>query len=439
MGDDSTLRDFVANELDQREQTGHDVAALRAEAAGADGLDPAALADLLARIESAPRGEFRYVEPDDLDAIEAELEHDPTGAVPLPASLADRVLAAWQGRVAGNMLGKPVEWGDYWTRARLREYLEAADAYPLTDYVPAPEGLRERYDLRPNWTETARGLVNGSSRDDDVDYTILGLHILERYGVDFTTQDVAREWLLRLPFHQTYTAERAAYRNLVEEVPADHAARRRNPYREWIGALIRADIFGYVNPGRPDVAARQAYRDARLSHTANGIYGETWVAALTASALVAGSVREALDRSRLYIPRRSRLAEAVDAVTRIHDDGGTWDDALEDADQRWRGYSWVHTVNNAAVITAGLLWGEGDFTRSIALTVQGGLDTDSNGATVGSVVGAVLGTDGIPAHWVEPLHDTVRSAVFGFDSVSISDLARRTLAVVEASAPVAGS
>ncbi|MFD1719641.1 ADP-ribosylglycohydrolase family protein [Georgenia deserti] len=423
MSDDATMRDYVSNELDQREQTGHDVAALRPEAA-AD-LDQDQLADLLARIEAAPRRSFGYHEPDELTAIEAEFADDPD-EVPAFVS-ADRLLAAWRGRVAGNMLGKPVEWGVYWTRARLREYLEAAGAYPLTDYVPAPAGLRERYELRAdNWEQTTRGHVHGSCRDDDVDYTILGLHLLEKYGHDFTTQDVAEEWLLRLPYHQTYTAERAAYRNLIEEIPAEQAARRRNPYREWIGALIRADIFGYVNPGRPDLAAKQAYRDARLSHVGNGIYGEQWAAALTASALVADSVRQAFDRSVTYIPQRSRLREAVAVVTRIHDDGGTWEEALADADRRWAGYHWVHTVNNAAVIAAALLWGDGDFTRSIALTVQGGLDTDSNGATVGSVVGAVLGTAGIPAHWTDPLEDTVRSAVFGFDGVHISDLARRT-------------
>ncbi|GAA4431677.1 ADP-ribosylglycohydrolase family protein [Georgenia halophila] len=431
MANDATMRDYVDSELDQREQTGHDVEELRAEARRTD-LDTTALADLLERIEAAPRGEFRYVEPDELDDILAETDaHETDGTTPqraaLPEAFSDRMLAAWRGRVAGNMLGKPVEQGEYWTRARLREYLVAADAYPLTDYVPAPDGLRQQYELRPdNWDMTTRGRVDGSCRDDDVDYTVLGLHLLEKYGLDFTTEDVAEEWQLRLPYHQTYTAERAAYRNLIEEIPPSQAARHRNPYREWIGALIRADIFGYVNPGRPDLAVRQAYRDARLSHTGNGIYGEQWAAALTAAALVADDVREAYDRARRYVPRQSRTAEAIDAVTACYERGGTWEEALEDADRRWHGYHWVHTVNNAAVIAAALLWGEGDFTRSIALTVQGGLDTDSNGATVGSVVGAVVGTGGIPAHWTDPLRDTVRSAVFGFDGVTISDLARRT-------------
>ena len=90
-------------------------------------------------------------------------------------------------------------------------------------------------------------------------------------------------------------------------------------------------------------------------------------------------------------------------------------------------YSFVHTVNNAAVVAASLLWGEGDYTRTVGLAVQGGWDTDCNGATAGSVFGAMHGTKALPGNWVEPLNDLVRSAVFGFDNSRISDLAERTL------------
>ena len=88
----------------------------------------------------------------------------------------------------------------------------------------------------------------------------------------------------------------------------------------------------------------------------------------------------------------------------------------------------MHTINNAAVVAAALLWGEGDFTRTIGLAVQGGWDTDCNGATAGSVFGAMHGAEAIPRRWTEPLGDRVRSALFGFDGARISELARRTAA-----------
>lgn len=431
MSEDATTRDSILNELDQLEQTGYDVGELRAF--GEDGrLQSATWDSFMAEARDLPQSNFPYNEPSGLPSIEDEIAADADARLDIPENISDRLIAAWRGRVCGNMLGKPVEYGVYWTRSRIKEYLQAAAAYPLRDYIPAPDDLRGKYELREdNWEQTTLGNVDGSARDDDVDYTLLGLHLLEEYGSEFTTADVATEWLTRLPFHQTYTAERAAYRNLVEEREIGDAAVYRNPYREWIGALIRGDIFGYVSPGDPMRALRLSYKDAYLSHRANGIYGEQWAAVLVSLALSMDDVAEVFSRSLEYVPRTSRLSEALTRVHGIWKSGGTWEEALDDADHAWAGYHWVHTVNNAAIIAAALLWGEGDFSMSIGLTVQGGKDTDSNGATVGSVLGALKGTAGIPAHWSDPIHDHVRSAVFGFENASIPDLARRTEALIE--------
>src|SRR5690606_41213868 len=84
------------------------------------------------------------------------------------------------------------------------------------------------------------------------------------------------------------------------------------------------------------------------------------------------------------------------------------------------------TVPIRALTTAGLLSGPGDFTRTRAPTVRGGLDTDSNGATAGSVAGVLCGAAAVPEQWRTPLADTVRSAVFGYDGISITELADRT-------------
>lgn len=108
----------------------------------------------------------------------------------------------------------------------------------------------------------------------------------------------------------------------------------------------------------------------------------------------------------------------------------SWEDTLATVSEETAGLGWIHTVPNAAVLTAGLLYGDGDFTRTVTLTVRGGLDTDSNGATAGSVAGVLTGASAIPPQWTEPLEDTVRSAVFGFDGACISELARRTLRLV---------
>ncbi|GAA2770709.1 hypothetical protein GCM10010521_54950 [Streptomyces rameus] len=341
--------------------------------------------------------------------------------------LADRIHGGWLGRIAGNMLGKPVEQGEVWTRDRIDRYLRGAAALPLTDYLPEPADADEAAVLRPEWRSCVRGRIHGSCRDDDVDYAILGLHLLETHGFGFSTEQVGDLWLLRLPYLQTFTAERAAYRNLANGMKPPLTATYDNPYQEWIGALIRADVYGWTSPGDPVRAAGLARRDAVLSHTGNGVYGAMWAAALISAAFTAATVRDALETALTVVPASSRLARTVRRVMTLHEARLPWEETLATVSAETAGLGWIHTVPNAAVLTAGLLYGDGDFTRTIALTVRGGLDTDSNGATAGSVAGVLTGADAIPARWRDPLQDTVRSAVFGFDGVRISALAERTL------------
>ena len=420
-------------EAQQRREAGYDTAQLEAQIGdvlSARPLDPERITALYTALTSTlRRPDWPYIEPDDLATIMDSLPTSSPAAAPEAAVLSDQLLGAWAGRCAGCNLGKPIELGDYWTVEHIREYLEIAEAWPLDDYVPALDPMPQGFELRACWTATTRGNVVASARDDDIDYAMLALHVLETYGRGYTTADVAREWLDRLPYTQTYTAERAAYRNLINELDIPAVGGMNNPYREWVGAQIRADVYGYVNPGDPRSAATLAYQDAVLSHRANGIYGEMWAAALVDAAITADGARAAVVESLRHIPPTSRLHEALTGVLALHERGHTWESARQTIGEQLGHYNWVHTIPNAALVTAGVLWGGGDFTQTIALTVTGGWDTDSNGATAGSVAGILTGANRIPAQWIAPLNDTVRSSLAGFDGVRISDLASRTHAL----------
>jgi ADP-ribosylglycohydrolase len=422
-------RDLIPDEAEQQLHSGHaasDLLAAAHAAASTDDFDR--LRILAAELQALPRNaDWPYDEPDN-DAVLLALADGLPELQVDSARLADRVFGAWLGRCVGNTLGKPVEG---LTRTEVELYLRASGQWPQTSYLPLldqlPDGVSHLHESAPFATA---GNFDDVPRDDDLDWTILGLWMLEQYGDGLTTSDVARSWLDRLPFTQTFTAERAAYRNLVGGVSAEDAALVRNPYREWIGALIRADVFGLVHPGRPGRAARLALVDARLSHVANGIYGEIWAAALVSSALAVDSPRVALELALLSVPARSRLAEALTSVLDLQSGGASAQDALHFVDETLGHYNWVHTINNAALISIGLLWGE-DFTSAVTLTISGGRDTDSSAATVGSVWGAIHGAAAVPPALVGATHIRVRSAVRDFDRIEIAELARRTLVVME--------
>jgi len=369
-------------------------------------------------------------EPETLDAVRATWAASPPQPSLDTATLADRIRGGWTGRAIGCLLGKPVEGMG---REGIRAILKATGRWPLTDWFSAA-GLPPEVSERHPWNRASRTTslaenIDGMPEDDDLNYTMLALRILQRHGRGFTTEDVAQAWLSELPALRVFTAERVVYRNLLEGIEPERAALRHNPYREWIGALIRADLYGWASPGDPCAAAELAWRDARLSHVRNGLYGAIFVAAMTAAACVARDMDAVLDAGLSVVPPRSRLAAAVRHARDLAARGVPHESAIDELYARYGDEHWVHVLPNTAVIVLALAEHGGDFGRSICAAVVAGWDTDSVGATVGAVCGTLRGARAIPERWSAPLRDRVASSLPGFDGASFGDLAARTLAL----------
>jgi ADP-ribosylglycohydrolase len=227
-----------------------------------------------------------------------------------------------------------------------------------------------------------------------------------------------------------YTAERQAYANLVRGLEPPLTAKYWNPFREWIGAQIRADIFGYLTPGNPELAASLAYRDAALSHTKNGIYGEMFIAAAISAALVSDDIHKVIMAGLSQIPKRSRLNKMVKEVMEWSKGAKNWLEVWEKVEEYYGKYHWVHTLPNLAYVIIALLFGEKDFKKTVSIAVMCGKDTDCNGATAGSIIGALIGKRGVPEEMYYPFNDTIRSAVSGFCETKIQDLVEITMTMM---------
>jgi ADP-ribosylglycohydrolase len=386
---------------------------------------------LLDELEARPVGEGLSVrEPDELGAIE-ETWPAPPGKSPATADLDDRLRGAWLGRAAGCLLGKPVE---KIPRQGIREILQSQGRWPLEDWFTA-RGLPDDVAARWPWnrrsaTTSLSENIDGMPEDDDLNFAMLALQILERHGRDFSTEEVADEWLASLPGGRVFTAERVAYRNLLLGEQPPRTATRHNPYREWIGALIRADVYGWANPGDPASAARMAWRDARLSHVRNGVYGAMFAAAMCARSVVGDDIDEVIEAGLAVVPPHSRLAAAVGHGVRLGRSDTTVEAGLDELHERYGHLHWVHVINNAALLGFALARSRGDFHQAICIAVTGGWDTDSVGATAGSICGGLAGARRLPDKWVEPLRNRAASSLPGFDAISFDELADRTAKVV---------
>lgn len=432
----------IETERKQCEEEGRDLTSVTEEFQRVLTLDledtanqPAAEA-LLDRTISLPiLASYAFDEPSDLQGIRAAR---PRNTSRLPAlslrdsELEDRVHGAWTGRCIGCLLGKPVEG---WHRPRMWGYLKDLNRWPLADwfrYDAATPEAREKFKLSSDCVFADR--VKAMPEDDDTNYTTSGLAIIKRFGPDFTPTDVASFWLNDIPILHTCTAERVAYRNLVRLIPPPQSATFRNPYREWIGAQIRADFWGYAAAGNPELAAEFAWRDASISHVKNGIYGEMWAAAMIAAAFVTDDIRAIIRAGLAQIPAKCRLHDAIDQLFEWQEVEVDYDTAVYRVHELWnevRAHDWCHTISNAMIVAIALLWGEGDFAKTICRAVQPCFDTDCNGATTGSILGILHGRKSLPSKWADVINDTLHTGVSGYHTVKLADITRDSLAVIE--------
>jgi len=245
------------------------------------------IADVIFRLEQKLPvcADYKYKEPSELHAIQAERDGYQSEMKKVDSDiLYNKIHGAWLGRVCGCMLGKTLEGV---RTNELIPMLKRTGNYPMYRYVlkaDMNEDIYNDYGYPFRHVPYADTLNNGMPPDDDTNYTVLGFEILNRYGRDFTPSDVMERWIALQPKNAYCTAERMAFVNAVKGYRPPETATYKNPYREWIGAQIRADYFGYINPCDPETAADMAWRDASISHIKNGIYGEMFVAAMLACA-----------------------------------------------------------------------------------------------------------------------------------------------------------
>jgi ADP-ribosylglycohydrolase len=416
------LRTTIARVLDDLDEQGHAVEHIRTELeAVPDDYD--ALTAFVPRLRDVPlRDGWPYDEPDDLEAIAAEWPDEQMYAVDDPGS---RVRTAFTARVCGCMLGKPFEI--FVTLPEIRSALESTGEWPLNDY-PSEAALRALPTLQGQWRELHRDGISHVAPDDDINYPILAMLALERHGADFTHDDMRTLWLYNLPALATFGPERTRLIRAALETFGDLPPwiDLLNPGAELCGALIRADAYGYAAIGDPALAATLAHRDASFTHRRTGVYGAMFVAAAIA---VAPALDDPLDVVRTalgYVPQRSRFAERTREALTIVEAASDWLEAYEGVSRRLGHFGFCRIYQEVGTLINTLRFAR-DASEGICIQVMQGLDTDSFGATAGSILGAFYGD--IEARWTAPFNDDVHTALAMFHERSLEAITQRMAAL----------
>lgn len=268
--------------------------------------------------------------------------------------------------------------------------------------------------------------LKGFGPDDDTSYQIVGLLALEKFGPDLGCVQIGEEWVNLLPEIHPSLAEGIALQRMRKGTKPPESG--VHPVGEAIGGQMKGEIWGLVCPGRPDLAAEYARRDGVVAHQKNGVYGEQFVAAMMAQAFVETDVHRLVETGLRYVPAGSEYATVVKSVIADHEARKPWKDVLKALVTKYPGIC-DPVFAEAGIVTLALLYGDGDYEKTLTLAARCGNDTDCNAATVSALLGCVQGLKALPAKWTGPIGDDFRCFVKGYEDWKISEIARRVAAV----------
>ena len=289
-------------------------------------------------------------------------------------SYRDKVYACWLGKNIGGTMGTPYE-GTH-------------DILDIKGFVTKPQ------EVLPN---------------DDLDLQLVWLHAVERSGPYAINAALLGEyWLSYIgPHWNEYGLGKANMkRGLLPPLSGDY----ENDWKHSNGAWIRTEVWACLAPAAPAVAAKYAIEDAVVDHgTGEGTYAAAFVAAMQSAAFVVSDIHKAIEIGLAYIPEDCRLAQSIKLLYECYENGVPPMEArekirLQNADI---GDGWFEAPSNVTYAVLGMLYGEGDFKKSMILAINCGDDTDCTGATLGATLGILGGMKNIPSDWKAHLGDSI--------------------------------
>ena len=291
----------------------------------------------------------------------------------------------------------------------------------------APDEWRRQIN---NYEFYIQDLKGEAMPNDDLDIQLLWLIALEERGINIDAQTLGEYWVNYVTPH--WAEYGTAKINMRAGLQPPVSGSFNNTYKDSCGSFIRSEIWACIAPGCPQVAAQYAYEDAIIDHGGGeGVYAEVFCAALESAAFIINDIRKLIEIGLSYIPENCATAQAVKTAIEYYDTKKTWREARDIILEKYRGRvppcnehlmskedvdkGFVDGIlgfdvpSNIGILIIGLLYGEGDFGKTLCTAVNCGEDTDSTAATAGSIFGIMRGIDAIPEKWIEPIGHGIKT------------------------------
>ncbi len=310
----------------------------------------------------------------------------------------DKIKAAWMSQLIGAAMGTMVEG---YTSKNLYEAFGDVKSY-----------IRE-----PN------------TYNDDITFEIAFLDAFGNKGYAVDSKDIALSWIGLIPVG--WSAEELALRNIRAGMMPPDSAKWNNPFNEWIGAQMRGAICGMVAPGNPGLAAELAWRDGEVSHINNGILGEIFNAVMISLSFVRDNVKDIVKEAISMIPADSEYYSVVKFAYDSSLYYSDWHEALAECEKKYIKYNWIHSYPNACCEVIALMYGDGDYEKTLNIITMCGIDADCNAGMIMPVLGIQKGMRIIPKELQSPAFNKLVTYMRCYEEIMLDDLVSDTIKYIK--------
>ena len=311
--------------------------------------------------------------------------------------LRDKIAGAWIGQMIGNIYGLPHE----------NKYVSAPG-----DESKWPYGYTKNLDKLRQY--------KGAFSDDDTDVEYMYLLNMEKYGYEPTYEQMREAWMYHIR-DRVWLANRAALGLMhFGYTPPFTGDKNINPHWFQIDPQLINEIWAYTAPGMVQYAAQKSDWAARITSDDWGAEPTVHYGAMYAAAFFEKDIRKLIEIGLKELPANGRYAQTIREMIALHKKyPNKWQDAWKEMAEKYYVNEpdltktiWNANLNGACGILA-MLYGEGDFQRTLDLSCAMGFDADNQAATVAGLLGIVYGLDALPENlylpiegWEKPFNDT---------------------------------